>query len=402
MNQTMKKNPMQNNAFKIHMPFESNQIKRRQLKTPLIAYLNVIDEKKQYEAIEWFGYKSINYIYYHYLATKYNAPFCMDNLSANNLSARFLFFFDELLNEHTIKPWTQIDWTHSIKPLIKCIRKHKNNNKPIVIPISLIFSRTSSHANLLLIRKQTHTIERFDPHGGPIQLMHMESHYNKTNIAIQRFVNTFNSALPANEPKYTLIDAHENTWLCPSGIQYMESESRLPLKTAGFCAAWCLFITELVLCNPTLPTHQIIDSVYLIAQSQPKLNVGDYLRKLITDYVFYLDSVLHKYMLDPAHRSSAKLNKLEDQFYFNPPNYAKLFAPITPNQSITLTLTPVSSKATKSVKSKCKEGKVPEGKGGRCITKKTITTTAKKAKSCKEGKVPEGKGGRCITRKKTT
>ena len=219
MNQTMKKNPMQNNAFKIHMPFESNQIKRRQLKTPLIAYLNMIDEKKQYEAIEWFGYKSINYIYYHYLATKYNAPFCMDSSSSSNLSARFLFFFDELLNEHTIKPWTQIDWTHSIKPLIKCIRKHKNNNKPIVIPITLSFNRTSSHANLLLIRKQTHTIERFDPHGGPIQLMHMESHYDKTNIAIQRFVNTFNSALPANEPKYTLIHgigkqvAVKNGWI---------------------------------------------------------------------------------------------------------------------------------------------------------------------------------------------
>jgi len=40
---------------------------------------------------------------------------------------------------------------------------------------------------------------------------------------------------------------------------------------------------------------------------------------------------------------------------------------------------------------KCKSGKVPLGKGGRCVNPKT--------KKCKAGKVPEGKRGRCVNPK---
>lgn len=40
-------------------------------------------------------------------------------------------------------------------------------------------------------------------------------------------------------------------------------------------------------------------------------------------------------------------------------------------------------------KRECKDGKVPEGKNGRCIKMKT--------KTCKPGKAPKGKNGRCIT-----
>lgn len=45
----------------------------------------------------------------------------------------------------------------------------------------------------------------------------------------------------------------------------------------------------------------------------------------------------------------------------------------------------------KSLYNKCKDGKVPEGKNGRCIKSNS--------KTCKIGKVPEGKNGRCITEK---
>jgi len=40
-------------------------------------------------------------------------------------------------------------------------------------------------------------------------------------------------------------------------------------------------------------------------------------------------------------------------------------------------------------KRECKDGKVPEGKNGRCIKIKS--------KTCKPGKAPKGKNGRCIT-----
>jgi hypothetical protein len=43
-------------------------------------------------------------------------------------------------------------------------------------------------------------------------------------------------------------------------------------------------------------------------------------------------------------------------------------------------------------KRECKDGKVPEGKNGRCIKNKT--------KTCKPGKAPNGKNGRCISIKK--
>jgi hypothetical protein len=47
---------------------------------------------------------------------------------------------------------------------------------------------------------------------------------------------------------------------------------------------------------------------------------------------------------------------------------------------------PKLSKNSVNKEKKCKQGKTPTGKNGRCV----------KAKTCKHGKVPEGKNGRCV------
>ena len=87
--------------------------------------------------------------------------------------------------------------------------------------------------------------------------------------------------------------------VCPHiyGLQGLESLStrvKYPLQGKGYCAAWSMFFTELVLKNPTVPTNELLNII--ISKFDKNMEKkSNYLRQIIVGYVNLIHNKIEKY-----------------------------------------------------------------------------------------------------------
>lgn len=197
----------------------------------------------------------------------------------------------------------QIDFAKAVE---KCLKK----KDLVVVPLRLYFPGSGpfkdsasggSHANLLIFRKKERTVEVFEPHGQSFGGTGAES--IQVRDAYMRFVELFNKNTKL--PMYTPIMSEQ---VCPNmrGFQSLEGYSmvmRAKGEGGGYCSVWSMFMTELILKNPTVPTHDILQSVFNMLGMNPsnehiyekKMNIGAYLHLLMRGYTTYITRKVAKY-----------------------------------------------------------------------------------------------------------
>lgn len=238
---------------------------------------------------QWPGYSVVDTLFYLYLFNKYKHNCLIKDGGGSLLGVRLKInkklSFAELSDykEHLGSISTQLS---------KCIKKNLNS---IVIPLYLEFS-TTNHANLLIYRKKDNIIEHFEPHGSVFMGDNIE---DKRSIVTQlkSFIDMLNSNLIKIKKKpVTLISSDV---VCPYiyGLQGLEASSKqvkYPLQGKGYCAAWSMFFTELVLKNPTVPTNELLNII--INKFDKNIEKQrNYLRQIIVGYVNLIHNKIEKY-----------------------------------------------------------------------------------------------------------
>lgn len=168
-----------------------------------------------------------------------------------------------------------------------CSQEFKQNSEIIIIPLWLIFNATA-HANVMIYRKATNTVEHFEPHG---ESFSYDPHENKPiDDALIEFMTILNKHLPD-------VQFKPANQVCVNmmGLQNAEAFGRPKKKNegGGYCAAWSMFFTELALKNPTIPSNELLEIIY--NQMMDHKQGFNYLTQIIQGYSYYIQEKLEKY-----------------------------------------------------------------------------------------------------------
>jgi hypothetical protein len=266
----------------VKMP-EPIHIKRIHSKLDFFSEKNIIRQ--------WPGYDIIDTLFYLYLFNKYknNCLIKHSGIISYIALGLELHIRVKVANRKIYK-----DHLLSVsKQLSECIGRNLNS---IVIPLYLKGSN-GGHANLLIYRKNDHTIEHFEPHGAYYSLSTNNKINKLIDIRLNEFMSILNKQLKKiNKPPVKLIPSND---VCPviKGLQALEESStkqKLPLEGKGYCAAWSMFFTELALKNPTIPSNELLNIIYNKLDKDPEKQ-SNYLRQVITGYINLIYDKIEKY-----------------------------------------------------------------------------------------------------------
>jgi hypothetical protein len=267
---------------KIKMP-QPIHIKKIHSKLDLFSEKNIIRQ--------WPGYDIIDTLFYLYLFNKYknNCLIKHSGIISDIALGLELHIRAKVANREIYK-----DHLETVsKQLSECIGRNLNS---IVIPLYLK-TTNGGHANLLIYRKNDHTIEHFEPHGAYYSLSTNKQINKLIDLRLNEFMRILNKQLKKiNKPPVKLIPSND---VCPliKGLQALEESStkqKLPLEGMGYCAAWSMFFTELALKNPTIPSNELLNIIYNKLDKDPEKQ-GNYLRQVIIGYINLIYDKIEKY-----------------------------------------------------------------------------------------------------------
>jgi hypothetical protein len=289
------------------------------------------------ETINWLGNDIAVQINYLYLLNKYKSQCMMYNY---NTKHGYLFLNLDKEDDNNFKEISKI--------MINCI---KNNQKRIIVPVTIKYNTTGGHDNVLIYNKDLNILEHFEPHGA-YYLGKKEDARKKIKEQLNKFIEILNNELnESNLPTITLV---ESNIVCPNitGPQLLEIRephkilSNNKKETTGYCSMWSLLIGELMLKFPTITSQDLMYILYddilrtKISQEQSK-----YLKSVIRGFTIYLNNEIEKYFsvlfgeqisFKKIYDDPIKYNKLLNMFIeielskldnpnFNPANYILLY-----------------------------------------------------------------------------
>ena len=238
-----------------------------------------------------YGYKEVEGIFYLYLFKKYKSNCFLYN---DHHDLRFFGLAINIMSNQSkakMRPYNDhIDTLATV--FIDCLFR---NVKTVIIPIVIYDNKDVTHSNVLIYRKKFNQIEHFEPHGN--YYMFDEKRSARIKQPILKFIEKVNNTLKEKgEREISYVSSDQ---VCPTevGIQALEQESTLKTNeydSAGYCAAWNMFFTELCLANPNVESKTLFEII--INYLKDKKNVEDYLRQVIRGYTFYIDEKLTKYL----------------------------------------------------------------------------------------------------------
>ena len=261
--------------------------------------LNELSRSGQEKISTFFGSNEIYAMFYFYLFKKYkNNCFLHDHNLYRDLGI-------SLAISSTVSPLEKLSSEREIditsKLLAECISRP--NIKIVIIPVCLIFTeqkKRTSHANILIYRKNLNQIEHFEPHGQEFRNpFHGRSYNEQTEHYLNLFMLRINEIMRAsNKPEIRFIRSSE---VCPyfEGLQSLDESSELQrmigVEPNGYCAAWSMFFTELCLKNPEIPSSTLLTYIFDILESMGNMEKRNYLRHVIRGYTTFINEKIEKY-----------------------------------------------------------------------------------------------------------
>jgi hypothetical protein len=232
---------------------------------------------------KWAGNSNISTLFYLYLFNKYKSRCILSSIYNDFSPLGLIIAFDQITtNDYYLRKQIK----HISTQFVECV---KSGTSVIIIPV-VVCSKTFSHANVLIYRKHSNTIEHFEPHG---ELNSDSLNSSMVQPIIQWFVDMINSKLELDGlPPIDILHANDT---CPKyGFQTIESDhALLATEGDGYCQTWSLFMAELALRNPEIPGKILTENLLSYVKTK---GGGQYLRKVIRGYVVLIyDKIDHYY-----------------------------------------------------------------------------------------------------------
>jgi len=170
----------------------------------------------------------------------------------------------------------KIDYKY-IKQIMNCIKDNKDvKNFVMIFRVSLRVNLISGHANILVYKSATNSIEQFEPHGS----YYKSNKDTRINEQIVKYfsdmITTMNSInMKRNRIYYDrdiqYIKPYE---LCPyvKGLQTFNKKASKYDIEPGFCVMWSMFYAELSLLNPEIEGKEILSSILNWLKSKKNVN----------------------------------------------------------------------------------------------------------------------------------
>lgn len=263
------------------------------------------NKMKYSNILQWKGNNLIHDIFYLYLLKKYKSN-CLILRKSKKSTTGLYGDHDRYSMGITINitgPDAHIiNVNESCNQLITCIT---NKVSVIIIPFNIIMvnidGTLAGHANVLIYRHALHQLEHFEPHGAMFR-SGADGHHDMIQNELAKFVEVLNRKLSAYSlHNITFIPPHD---MCPAylvGLQDMESFiPYLLLKNGqseaeGYCLAWSMFFTEIVLKNPTISSRQLYNVIYSKFEQTESANCT-YFKNVIRGYVHFIYSKIEDWM----------------------------------------------------------------------------------------------------------
>ena len=270
--------------FNIVLPAEYKLEKK--VKNRLDKFANKLNNSK---IMKWIGDHYVGKLFYIYLLNKYKSR-CLIRTKTPTID-RLGILLDISVKDLSKSENIIID--DAVKQLSNCIRR---GIETIIIPVSLFLGGFSSHANVLIYRKNNNSIEHFEPHGSNLIIKNGEFYQSVLDSRLQIFMDRLNTILK----KYGLTEVgfEPAFHVCPSkkGLQALDNEiedtflDNGEIESYGYCLAWSMFFTELVLQNPKFTSQELLTLIFKSSQLKPA-----YIKKLIRGYVLNISEKLETY-----------------------------------------------------------------------------------------------------------
>jgi hypothetical protein len=240
------------------------------------SYMNDLQQLSADKITPWAGLHIFADMFYLYLYRKYKKnclPVSNDGaelvLCANVDDEKCIYFHDRI--------------EESISNICRCI---ESGIDILLIPVRIYMkSSNTTHANLLVYRKNNMSIEIFEPHGQYIDDFQREG----INIAYK----TLLADIELNLPNTMQLQRISQEQVCPIfGLQEAEEQSlKKRNDNGGYCLAWSMFFAELVLMNPKYTSQELMHEIFKILKPK-KENAHDYLLDVIIGYINSIESIM--------------------------------------------------------------------------------------------------------------
>jgi len=264
--------------------FRRRSISRKSSLTSFTYMLRKLDDVTLINS--WYGDKHLDDLYYVYLAHKYNQKCLIGTYAGVGIT----FVLGNIVPEYHPVRINALKQIENIIPLIvECITK---NTEVFFIPVGITFGDGAGHVNLLIYRNIKKVFERYEPQGREFSSLNPIGN-ELIDQAFIKFVQKINE----NFYKKENVKYVDSSSTCPRyfGLQNLEGKSKLKKEikeTGGYCAAWSMFFTELVLLNPTLSSSDILNKI--LSDLEKMTNRDDYLRQIIRNYIDVIKRIVER------------------------------------------------------------------------------------------------------------
>ena len=205
-----------------------------------IDELDIRKIKKTFKEIE--QYNATNKLY---VSENVFNVFLLKTIRENNENVCDIFSYNSFLSINLV------NFTYTIsKQVVKMIQNCQDNDKLIVLPVSLTTS-TINHANCIIINKKKRYFEYFEPYG----------HLGENLLPSVGFGYDIEGIL-----QLVLSDITKKNFMIHPVGKYTplqeESEKQFPKKGGGFCMGWVLLFIYLRIENPDMNIVGILQLLY--------------------------------------------------------------------------------------------------------------------------------------------
>ena len=254
-------------------------------------------------------------LYLFYLCKKYNqrSTFFIKSNPFNNIG----LFIHSVDNDFGLMDYK--------KYALHVAKEIMNATDIIIVPITIMYQQ-GFHANVLIYKKFLNSFEHFEPHGkvlgGESGILAKKGKRNVITNLLQEFVRDVNTMITSNhrEVLYTssvetslnlsdIIEIDEVQKIYFTGPQHFDLE--------GYCALWCILMSELSLKYPTLSLSELNNkNIRSVIKHNGNL-LSEKIDKFINGYSVYINRTLYDYFhgifefIPNTHYLQNKKNNIE-------------------------------------------------------------------------------------------
>lgn len=193
--------------------------------------------------------------------------------------------------------------------LIKCVNL---GNDVVLIPLIICLFQPGFHFNLLVYRPKLGVIDHFEPNGYTDYLPEYYHNVYKNMEILTEQLEPYIGKVKYNSPKnicpigFLKSPRKPLIYLGPQQIEYTHRETRVKVKTEGFCVAWGLLLMELLLKFPTVPLDVILQDVYTYLGFE---NFEES-KKKFTDLILNYSTDIYKIYKEYANKPQKRLHNV--------------------------------------------------------------------------------------------